>query len=102
MTGGSHTNFDERAFSAGALSGAGLLASALGAGLQNYRDLQARRFAAWNASQLRTALDLSEMLRAREHQQLRAKDAVITAQRLTIARLERQQAIARARSLPRS
>lgn len=102
MAGGSHTNFNAEAFGAGAIGGAGLIAGALATGLANYRAQQERRFANWNAAALRSALDLSEALRAREHAALRAKDAVIVAQRLTIARLERQQAIALARSQRRS
>jgi hypothetical protein len=101
MAGGSHTNFNERAFTVGAVSGAGLLTTALGAGLANYRADQERRWARWNATALRSALDLSEQLRAREHAVSRRKDAVIAAQKLTIARLERERAIARARSLGR-
>jgi hypothetical protein len=94
MAGGSHTAFDEQAFTVGAVAGVGTLAGALGAGLANYRAVQARRYANWNATALRGALDLSELLREREHTASRAKDAIIAAQRLTIARLERQQAIA--------
>lgn len=102
MAGGSHTNFDEGAFTAGAVGGAGLLAGALAQGLANYRAQQERKWSNWNVTALRSALDLSEALRAREHAALRAKDAVIAAQRLTIARLERQKAIALARSQRRS
>jgi hypothetical protein len=102
MAGGSHTNFDESAFTVGALSGAGILAGALGAGLANYRAAQERKWMAWNATALRGALDLSEALRARELSASRAKDAVIAAQRLTIARLKRQQAIALVRSRQRA
>jgi uncharacterized protein HemX len=102
MAGGSHTNFDEHAFTVGALSGAGIIAGALGAGIANYRAAQQRRFAYWNAVTLRAALDLSEQLRTREHASLRSKAAIITAQRVTIARLESQLAIAQARSRRRS
>jgi hypothetical protein len=37
MTGGSHTNFNTASFTTGALSGAGALASAHGAGFANFR-----------------------------------------------------------------
>jgi hypothetical protein len=102
MAGDSHTNFNESAFSAGAIGGAGLLASALVAGLANYRAELARQRVRWNATALRSALDLSEQMRARDHAALRSKNAIITAQRVTIARLESQLAIAQARSRRRS
>lgn len=101
MAGGSHTNFNEQAFTVGAVSGAGLLAGAVGAGLANYRAAQDRKWSAWNVTALRGALDLSEALRAREQAASRAKSAVIAAQRSTIARLEREKAIALVRSRPR-
>ena len=101
MAGGSHTNFNADSFSTGAVAGAGLLASALGAGLANYRAQQERKWAGWNATALRGALDLSEALRAREHAALRSKNAIIAAQRVMIARLESELVIERARSLRR-
>lgn len=101
MAGGSHTHFNESAFTVGAVSGAGLLAGAVGAGLANYRAAQERKWSNWNVTALCGALDLSEALRAREQAASRAKSAVIAAQRLTIARLERERAIALVRSRTR-
>lgn len=103
MAGGSHTDFDTGAFSTGAVAGAGLIAGALAQGLVNYRAQQERRWANWNVTALRGALDLSEALRSREQTALRSKNAIIVAQRVTIARLESELVIerARARSLRR-
>ena len=98
MAGGSHTNFDEGAFTAGALGGAGLLASVVGAGIANFREHQRNRRIQLSAATLQHALHLSEALRVRERT---AQDAIIAAQRLTIARLESERAIARVRSLAR-
>jgi hypothetical protein len=88
MAGGSHTNFNSKAFSVGAVSGAGLLASALGAGINNYRAVMKARYANWNAEALRSGLELSELLRAKEHKMLHAKDREIADLRLANARLK--------------
>ena len=86
--GDSHTNFDATAFGVGAVAGATTIAGALGAGLANVR-AERQAFASWGEKQLRAALDLSEALRGREHR-------IIRAQRITIARLERERATVRA------
>ncbi|MEH2536479.1 hypothetical protein [Bradyrhizobium sp. AZCC 1699] len=96
MAGGSHTNFESTAFSVGAVAGAATIAGALGAGLADLRAQRAAANAGWREHQLRAALELSELLRRREHR-------VNRAQRITIARFERERAIARAnRHLSRS
>ncbi|HEX7883543.1 MAG TPA: hypothetical protein VF499_12480 [Afipia sp.] len=88
-TGGSHTNFDASAFTAGAVGGAMTIAGAIGAGIANVRAQRQAAFADWNSRQLRAALELSEALRAPQHR-------INQAQRLTIVRLERERAVARA------
>ncbi|MCC8962470.1 hypothetical protein H8A95_09125 [Bradyrhizobium sp. Pear76] len=89
MVGGSHTNFNAGAFTAGAVGGALTIAGAIGAGIANVRAQRQAAFADWNERQLRAALNLSEALRAREHR-------INQAQQLTIARLQREHAVARA------
>jgi len=86
--GDSHTNFDSAAFGVGAFSGAATIAGALGAGLANFR-AQRQAFSNWNEPQLRAALVLSEAFRANDHRIMRA-------QAVTIARLDRERATARA------
>jgi hypothetical protein len=90
MAGDSHTNWNPTAFTVGAVGGAAMIAGALGAGLANVRaQRQAAAFSRWNEDELRAALELSEALRANEHRIMRA-------QRITIARFERERATARA------
>jgi hypothetical protein len=85
----SHTNWNPTTFSVGAVGGAAMIAGALGAGLANVRAQRQAAFSRWNEDQLLAALELSEALRANEHRIMRA-------QRITIARLERERATARA------
>jgi uncharacterized protein HemX len=102
MAGGSHTAFDTGAFTTGALSGAGVLASAFGAGLTRFRETQARRWTGWTIEQLRAALECSELFRARERETSQALRRVIETQRTQIARLERELATERAHNRRRS
>lgn len=65
--GGSHTNFESAAFSAGAVGGALSIAGALAAGVQNYTRAQRNSWDGWTIEQLRRALECSEALRLRAH-----------------------------------
>jgi hypothetical protein len=89
MSGDSHTNFNATAFTVGAVGGALTIAGALGAGLANVRSQRQVAFAGWRGDKLRAALELSEAFRAREHR-------IMLAQRITIARFERECATERA------
>jgi hypothetical protein len=89
MAGDSPTSFNTTAFTVGAIGGAAMIAGALGAGLANVRAQRQVAFAGWREDQLRAALELSEAFRAREHR-------IMLAQRITIARFERERATARA------
>jgi hypothetical protein len=101
MAGGSHTNFNTASFTTGALSGAGALASALGAGFANFRAAQAQRretWAGWTIKQLRRALDLSEAFRWKTYTELQEAVDTIAERDRTIADLRRQLKTAMANS----
>jgi hypothetical protein len=63
MAGDSHTNFNETAFTLGAMSGATLLAGAMVAGVQNGLNRNRMAWNMWTTDQLRKGLELSEALR---------------------------------------
>jgi hypothetical protein len=93
MVGGGHTNFNTASFTTGALSGAGALASAFGAGFANFRAAQAQRrenWAGWTIEQLRRALDLSEAFRWKTYIELRKAVETVAERDRTIADLRRQ------------
>ncbi|WP_375312834.1 hypothetical protein WHZ77_06020 [Bradyrhizobium sp. A5] len=96
--GGSHTNFDTTAFGAGAVGGSLALGAALVAGLANYRMAQQANYDAWTEQQLRAALKLSELLRARDQITMGRE---IQALALENERLKRDAKIALVRALPR-
>lgn len=78
----SHTNFDSGTFTAGALTGAGLLAGALVAGLQAILQANREACARWTRGQLEKAYNLSELLRWHKHrecEELKAENARLRA-----------------------
>jgi hypothetical protein len=89
MAGDSHTNFNSGAFGVGAFAGATTIAGALVAGVANLRAQRQERWHGWTPTQLIAALNLSEAFRKNDHRIMRA-------QRITIARLERERATVRA------
>jgi len=86
VVGGSHTNFDTAGFSAGAMTGAGLVAASLAAGVANLRR-QRKGFARLNYDQLLAALMLSEGLREHEHE-LNVERAAAAKRRIQALELE--------------
>jgi predicted component of type VI protein secretion system len=81
VMGGSHTNFDSGAFTAGALTGSGAIAGALVAGVANHlARARAQRGRAWQEADWQRALALSELLRRRDQQ--RARDAEVEVAKL--------------------
>ena len=103
-SGGSHTNFDSAAFTVGAVGGAATIGAALVQGFANYRQQQADRWANWNVQQLRTALDLSESLRAHEATIIDRLERENAWLQQTVECLERQArdvSVSAARRLPR-
>ena len=101
MNGGSHTNFDAAAFTVGAAGGALSIAGALIAGARNCAIAAEANYDAWDREEARTGLYLSEQLRARDHALLLRTAAELHAARGRIASLERDNAVMRARRLPR-
>lgn len=84
-SGDSHTGFNSAAFTAGALSGAGLLAGALASGMQAVVQANREACARWTHNELKEAFNLSELLRFKrteelaelqaEHAELQAENA---------------------------
>ncbi|SDG60197.1 hypothetical protein SAMN05216338_1001871 [Bradyrhizobium sp. Rc2d] len=66
----SHTNFNAPAFTAGALTGAGLLAGAVVSGLQSVVQANREACARWTHDELKTAYNLSELLRYKKCEEL--------------------------------
>lgn len=97
-TGGSHTNFNTGAFSAGAFGGALSLGGAVAQGLSNgLQVIRQQRQQAWNEATWERALQLSELLHKRtldravraetDNARLRAENVRLRgAPRLAIAR----------------
>lgn len=78
----SHTNFDSGAFTAGALTGAGLLAGAMVSGLQALVRANREACASYTRNQLEKAYNASELLRWHKHnecQELKAENARLRA-----------------------
>ncbi|ABE39391.1 hypothetical protein IP86_02730 [Rhodopseudomonas sp. AAP120] len=100
--GGPHTSFDTTSFGLGAAVGSLTIAGALIDGVMRYRLAQRqhaeRAWRRWNARNLRTALELSEALRARDHERAKTATAEADGLRRCNARLTRDLAIARAES----
>jgi hypothetical protein len=88
MTGGSHTNFDSQAFTAGAIGGASLLAGAMVAGLRNAAGIRRDR----NTQVAVSVRDdiIAQMQRRVNNQraELRRRDATIADQALHIKELQ--------------
>lgn len=91
-SGDSHTGFDAGSFTAGALTGAGLLAAAVGGAVSRAAQLNAERWDGWNRNQLVTAVNLSEAVKndvLRENDELRVENAKLQAamRRVTMRRV---------------
>jgi hypothetical protein len=86
----SHTGFNSSAFTVVAIGGAGVLASALAAGIANLRRCRENEYMSWTAAALRRALRVSELFRARELEQLQIAVDMIAERDRTIADLQRQ------------
>ncbi|MFL9499142.1 hypothetical protein DNX69_06520 [Rhodopseudomonas palustris] len=100
--GGPYTSFDTTSFGLGAAVGSLTIAGALVDGIMRYRIAQRayaeRAWARWHRRQLVDALDLSEALRARDHERAETATAEAEGLRRAHARLQRDLAIARAES----
>ncbi|WP_256805786.1 glucuronate isomerase [Bradyrhizobium sp. Bra64] len=99
MAGDSHTGFNSVAFTAGALTGAGLLAGALVSGMQAV--VQANRAACerWTHDELKTAFNLSELLRYKKCEELaeaKAENAELQAENAKLRLLLRSATVRRA------
>ncbi|MBP1294294.1 MULTISPECIES: hypothetical protein [Bradyrhizobium] len=70
MSGDSHTGFNSTAFTMGALSGAGLVAGAFVGSLQAVVQANREACARWTHNELKTAYNLSELLRFKRNEEL--------------------------------
>lgn len=97
--GGPHT-FNTTSFGLGAAGASLTIAGALVDGVMRYRLAQRqhaeRAWRRWNRRNLKDALDLSEALRARDHERAETAAAEAEGLRRAHARLQRDLAIARA------
>lgn len=92
-SGGSHTGFNQSAFTAGAVGGALSIAGALVAGAANARRLQVEERDLGTREMALACIRIERDIREREW---KASQTVIQAQRVTIARLESELARERA------
>jgi len=88
----SHTNFDAGTFTAGAATGALTVAGAMVSALQNPAQLNARRWETWERNELETAMNLSELLRAAQYDELCEERAENARLRLALRRVAMRRA----------
>lgn len=70
MAGDSHTNFNSRAFTAGAVTGSLALAGAFVGTLQALVQVNREACARWTHNELKEAFNVSELLRFRRNEEL--------------------------------
>jgi hypothetical protein len=92
--GGSHTNFDAGAFSAGAVGGATALATALLSGCAAAR---AANWATWNRDALLAGIEFGELRRAELYDALTDANRTISQQEREITALRTELRVAQAR-----
>jgi hypothetical protein len=96
----SHTNFSDRPLLAGGLGGGALIGGAIVAGVANHlARARLQRANSWNQDAWERALEISEMLRKREHERTGRLERENASMRVEINRLRNAPKVAMARAL---
>jgi hypothetical protein len=98
--GDSHTGFDDSALLKGGLGGGALIAGAIVAGVSNHlARVRLQRANEWNQDAWERALEISEMLRKRDHERAQKSERENASLRVEISRLRNAPRVAQARAM---